>query len=209
MHYSSMTNINNLCNHYATTKVGNLKHLLQDKVCKPFRLVGHIVTNVTLRFFFNYKLSLKLMECYVHLQIDEYFQNALEVVRHLRRMMYHPLLDGVVDKGDVDVDNLQPYTELIGEAQFGPVMKNILKSISLYFHVCLSTFTPQIYYISITTSSSLASPSLLGAIVDMDVKIFHLQNPNWHARCAINKGSNIQCLISMHHTNIFTTHIYI
>lgn len=61
----------------------------------------------------------------------------------MRRMMYHPLLDGVVDKGDVDVDNLQPYTELIGEAQFGPVMKNILKSISLYFHVCLSTFTPQ------------------------------------------------------------------
>jgi hypothetical protein len=120
--------------------------------------------------------------------------------------MYHPLLDGVVDKGDVDVDNLQPYTELIGEAQFGPVMKNILKSISLYFHVCLSTFTPQIYCISITTSSSLASPPLLGAIADLDVKIFHLQNPKWHARCVINKGSNIQCLISMHHTNIFTTH---
>lgn len=104
--------------------------------------------NVSLRFFLNYKLSLKLMECYIHLQINEYFQNALEVVRHLRRMMYHPLLDGVVDKGDVDVDNLQPYTELIGEAQFDPVMKNILKSISLYFHVCLSTFTPQNKYIT-------------------------------------------------------------
>ena len=48
---------------------------------------------------------------------------------------------------------------------------------------------------------------LLGGIVDLDVKIFHLQNPNRRARCVINKGSNnIQCLVSMHHNNIFTTH---
>lgn len=52
-------------------------------------------------------------------------------------MLYHPELDGVVDKGDVDVENLTSYVDLIGENQFHAILKKIPKIIKSSFKVWL------------------------------------------------------------------------
>lgn len=68
-------------------------------------------------------------------QLEGYGRKILDVVRTLRRMMYHPVLDDVVEIGDVDVENLVPYTELIGEGRFGVYMSQIYKSVHVAFTV--------------------------------------------------------------------------
>jgi len=68
--------------------------------------------------------------------MEGYVVDILNVVRYLRRTLYHPTLDGIVDKGDADVDNLISYVELIGENQFYTLLAKINKTILLAFIVC-------------------------------------------------------------------------
>ena len=68
--------------------------------------------------------------------MEKYLTDVLYVVRTTRRTMYHPMLDGVVDKGDADVENLISYVELIGEGQFYTILGRINKTILLAFNVC-------------------------------------------------------------------------
>lgn len=82
----------------------------------------------------NYLLSI------ITLQMEKYLVDILHVVRMLRRTMYHPILDGIVDKGDADVDNLVSYVELIGEGQFYTTLGKINKTILLAFNVCFNKF---------------------------------------------------------------------
>lgn len=63
----------------------------------------------------------------------------MDVVRSLRRLLYHPILDGVVEKGDAGIDNLASYLDLIGEAQFGTLISSIKVSISLAYKVKYQT----------------------------------------------------------------------
>ena len=70
------------------------------------------------------------------LQMEKYLLNVLNVVRFLRRTLYHPMLDEIVDKGDADVDNLISYVELIGEGQFYTILGRINKTLLLAFNVC-------------------------------------------------------------------------
>ena len=65
--------------------------------------------------------------------MEGYVVNILNVVRFLKRTLYHPTLEGIVDKGDADVDNLISYIELIGENQFYTLLTKINKTISLAF----------------------------------------------------------------------------
>jgi hypothetical protein len=69
--------------------------------------------------------------------MEKYLIDILYVVRMLRRTMYHPVLDGIVDKGDADVNNLISYVELMGEGQFYTILGRINKTILLAFNVCL------------------------------------------------------------------------
>lgn len=69
--------------------------------------------------------------------MEAYVVDILNVVRFLRRTLYHPILDGIVDKGDADVDNLISYIELIGENQFYTLLAKINKTIALAFNVCI------------------------------------------------------------------------
>jgi len=73
--------------------------------------------------------------------MEGYVIDILNVVRYLKRTLYHPILDGIVDKGDADVDNLISYVELIGENQFYTLLAKINKTISSAFNVCtIKTF---------------------------------------------------------------------
>ncbi|KAL2609521.1 hypothetical protein R1flu_028094 [Riccia fluitans] len=65
--------------------------------------------------------------------IEIWIKGMMDVVRSLRRLLYHPVLDGVVDKGDSSIDNLATYLDLIGEAQFGGLIASIKTSISLAY----------------------------------------------------------------------------
>lgn len=57
----------------------------------------------------------------------------IDLLRSLQRLLFHPQLDGVVDKGDADVENLAPYTDLIGETQLGALNASIKGSLALAF----------------------------------------------------------------------------
>ncbi len=62
-------------------------------------------------------------------------QNMFEIVRMLRRLLYHPLLDGIIEKGDIDIDNLVPYMDLIGESQFASIISKIKQALFVAYQV--------------------------------------------------------------------------
>jgi hypothetical protein len=53
----------------------------------------------------------------------------------LRRLLYHPLLDGIIEKGDIDIDNLVPYMDLIGESQFASIISKIKQALFVAYQV--------------------------------------------------------------------------
>ncbi len=62
-------------------------------------------------------------------------QNMFDIVRMLRRLLYHPLLDGIIEKGDIDIDNLVPYMDLIGESQFASIISKIKQALFVAYQV--------------------------------------------------------------------------
>ncbi len=67
-------------------------------------------------------------------------QNMFEIVRMLRRLLYHPLLDGIIEKGDIDIDNLVPYMDLIGESQFASIISKIKQALFVAYQVSEISF---------------------------------------------------------------------
>jgi hypothetical protein len=58
----------------------------------------------------------------------------------LRRLLYHPLLDGIIEKGDIDIDNLVPYMDLIGESQFASIISKIKQALLVAYQVSEISF---------------------------------------------------------------------
>jgi hypothetical protein len=69
------------------------------------------------------------------LQMEVLVQNMFEIVRMLCRLLYHPLLDGIIEKGDIDIDNLVPYMDLIGESQFASIISKIKQALFVAYQV--------------------------------------------------------------------------
>ena len=72
--------------------------------------------------------------------MEKYLVDVLYVVRALRRNMFHPTLDGVVDFRDANVGVLLSYVDLIGEGPFYTILQRINRTFLLAYDVCFQKY---------------------------------------------------------------------
>lgn len=129
------------CPHLTFNPINSQTYCIVEWFKKPlsFRLIK--ILRQIVEFYMQLTNTCQILsEILNALQMEVLVQNMFDIVRMLRRLLYHPLLDGIIEKRDIDIDNLVPYMDLIGESQFASIISKIKQALFVAYQVSEISF---------------------------------------------------------------------